>query len=123
VVRNQLGMRVATVSLALTLSAASLFFAASYVANAVRPGYKDTWLLINSGTPLVAEEHVDLPLLNVVRLVEPIDAESGNLAAQPAAEPGQSGAEGGYSGPVEVGNGSEAIGGGPPAHISTYCSV
>ena len=123
VVRNQLGMRVATVSLALTLSAASLFFAASYVVNSVRPGYKDTWLLIHSGTPLVAEEHVDLPLLNVVRLVEPIDAESEKLAAQPAAQPGQPGAEGGYSGPVEVGNGSEAIGGGPPAHISTYCSV
>ena len=41
------------------------------VANAVRPGYKETWQLIHSAPPLVAAEFVDLPLMSVFKVVEP----------------------------------------------------
>lgn len=136
VVRNQLGRRVATVSLTLMLGAASLFAGTVYVANALRPGYKDTWLLINSGTPLVAEEHVNLPLMNVVRLVEPSESDLVTLPAGPGGEAGAQGTE------VEVGSlggareaGAPGSGAGslvvygqelpvdPQPYLSAYCSV
>ncbi len=69
--RDQVGLRVGTVTLGLLVSAAALFLVTAYVADAVRPGYKDTWMLINKGTPVLTEEHVALPLHTVAKPVLP----------------------------------------------------
>lgn len=126
VVRSQLGARATTVSLALVFGAASLFIGASYVADAARPGYKTTWQLMYSGTPVVAEEHVDLPLLGVVMLVEPPQA------VEPPSVPDDTA----YAGPQHLGGAqsyqvmqggdvatSGSAGGGGHHYISAYCSV
>src|SRR5690606_10622386 len=49
---QRVGRRVAAVSTVLTLCSVSLFMGAVLVANAVRPGYKETWQLIHSAPPL-----------------------------------------------------------------------
>lgn len=69
--RDQVGLRVGTVTLGLLVSAVALFLITAYVADAVRPGYKDTWLLLNKGTPVLTEEHVALPLRAVAKPVAP----------------------------------------------------
>ena len=123
VVRSRLGPRVATVALGLLLGATSVYLGASYWANNARPGYKATWLLINTGAPMVAEEHVDLPLLNVVRLVEPASARPALLPEPgapnaPGAEPaGDQLPEAAAQNPLDAENDLGA------PYISAYCSV
>ncbi|MFA5552064.1 MAG: transglycosylase SLT domain-containing protein [Trueperaceae bacterium] len=121
VVRSRLGARVATVAFGLLLGATSVFFGASYLANNARPGYKATWLLINTGAPMVAEEHVDLPLLNVVRLVEPAASLPAQLPAPaaPDAEPTGEPLPGAAALLEPDVQGDEL---GTP-HLSAYCSV
>ncbi len=120
VVGNRLGLRVTTVSLALTLGAAGLFVGAATVAEAVRPGYKNTWLLIHTSSPVVAEEHVDLPIMNVVRLMNPV-------SAMPALLEGPGGirsVDGVVMGAGDSGGLADPMSGAvEPNHISAYCSV
>lgn len=66
--RNRVGARVTAVAGGLMLGMVTIFSGSFYLAAAARPGYKDTWLLINSQTPIVAEDHVNLPLMNVLWL-------------------------------------------------------
>lgn len=142
VASQAVGRRVAAVSTVLTLSAVSFFMGAVLVANAVRPGYKETWQLIHAAPALVAEEFVDLPVVPVLRMVEPGEL-SADLAGELAGGAGDlelsshhrraDGAPGGEPvtgagpAPEEESTTGAPVGGelgeADSRHLSAYCSV
>ncbi len=140
--RNQVGTRVTAVASSLMLGMGALFSGAFYLADASRPGYKDTWLLLNHHTPIVAEEHIDLPLMNVVRIMvqPPAEPLSPELAEVLLSADGRGGDQGEATDPtVPIGSvdmagesldGSAAhvavtppVGGEQPGYLSAFCSV
>ncbi len=59
---RQLPIRAVAVASTLMVGNLALFAGAAYLGSVLRPGYKETWQLINAASPVRAEEHNALPL-------------------------------------------------------------
>lgn len=124
VAKRQLGVRATTVVLSVLLGNVSLFAGSYYLADTARPGYRDTWQMINATPPINTAEHVALPLLTFVSLVEPAPnpLDGSSLAALK-----ELGASDPPPPPDEelalVVATAPALSDPPAAHLSAYCSV